>query len=182
MQARLREWMHAVVTAVEGANQSSVAALHRRFGDARPHPECRLAFTAVEQKLTKFDGQSELEELRAQGAELTDKQRAFLESSRDEDWKRPDLVPEAGSAAAPLSVYRRRISSFAVARQPGYRRLGHIRLPDASCAGARLVLRCCRRCPRTHGSVISPRTSLAWRRRSLHTSAARVAGNIRPTP
>ena len=44
MQSRLREWMHAVVTAVEGANQSSVGALHRRFGDARAHPEIQASF------------------------------------------------------------------------------------------------------------------------------------------
>ena len=64
--------MCVVVTAVEGVNQSSVASLPRRFGDPHPNHAGKLPFTETEQKLTRFDGGSELEELRSKADELTD--------------------------------------------------------------------------------------------------------------
>ena len=85
LQSRLREWMRAVVSAVEATHQGSVAALPRRFGDTDTRPDLRPAFTAVQQKLTRFDGESELEELRSAGEELTANQKAFLAANRDED-------------------------------------------------------------------------------------------------
>ena len=60
LQSRLREWMRAVVSAVEATHQGSVATLPRRFGDTDGRPDLRPAFTAVQQKLTRFDGKSEL--------------------------------------------------------------------------------------------------------------------------
>ena len=44
LQGRLRQWMRAVVTAVEGANQSSVASLPGRFGDLHQNDPGKLPF------------------------------------------------------------------------------------------------------------------------------------------
>ena len=129
LQARLREWLRAVVSAVEGTSQSSVQALPRRFGEPQARVDLKPKFSAAEQKITRFDGLSELDELRAMGGDLTDNQRSFLEQSLDEDWKRPLLEPTAATDVKATSVYYRPINTFAVARQPGYRRLGRLQQP-----------------------------------------------------
>ena len=77
LQSRLRVWMRAVVSSVEAIHQSSVAALPRRFGNTGTSANLKPHFTMAQQQLIRFDGQSELHELRSKGDKLTANQTAF---------------------------------------------------------------------------------------------------------
>ena len=131
LQERLREWMRAVVASMETTVQASSQALPRQFNN----PESRASppgFSKVEKSLTRFDGGSEVEALRDMGEDLTAGQRAFLDATEPEEWKRPALAlrhacgkPIEGDdqAVKPPSVYTRPIDSFAVSQCPSFRRL-----------------------------------------------------------
>lgn len=130
----LGNWMRAAVAAAESVNQSSVQALPRQFGDldTRLQPP---AFNETQQRLTRFDGGSELDEIRAL-PERTELQEELLETEVDDDWRRPsfplrDVAGNVLEAAAPdtvrRSVYNMRLDEFEVAKFPRYRRQGALR-------------------------------------------------------
>ena len=103
LQGRLRQWMRAVVAAVEATEQSSVHALPRQFGDdpAMVPAPLPLGFSATEQKLSRYDGGSELDDLRAE-EELAPGAQRFLEVESDDSWRRP-LLPL--QRRADLNIY-----------------------------------------------------------------------------
>ena len=140
-KTRLAHWMKACVASMESNCQSSVQALPRQFGDLdnRLTP---LPFSKTERVITRFDGGSELEELRAEAArvgELTAAQQEFVDTEDEDLWRRPKFAPrDANGAEIPeqqaidpprVSVYGKRLDEFAVSKFPSYRRHSVLRWP-----------------------------------------------------
>ena len=135
---RVALWMKTCVVAMEATCQSSVQALPRRFGNVEDRVT-PLPFTRTERGLTRFDGGSEIDNLRdevARGVELSEAQQVFLEEEDDETWKRPNLSMRDGVGSEMLpgaqdlpreSVYGKRLDAFAVSQCPSYRRWGTLR-------------------------------------------------------
>jgi len=135
---RLSEWMRATVAAVQATCQSSVARLPCQFGDSA-RPLAPLPFSCAERSISRFDGGSELDELRAEvarGVELTAEQQQELDAADDDAWRRPclqvrDAAGVEATPSAPVppreSVYTKRLNEFEVAHCPAYRRMGTVR-------------------------------------------------------
>lgn len=118
----LREWMRAVVRAVESTCQSSVRAVHRQFGNLEVVGPS-VPFNTVQQNLSRFDGGDEVEdmveELSRLSKEPSKAQQKLIDDERGQ-WARPSLT--ATRLAAKTSVYTRSLSDFSVSHCPGYRR------------------------------------------------------------
>ena len=143
---RLAQWMKLTVAAVESTCQSSVKNLPRRFGDhTRQLPS--LPFSRAEKNITRFDGGSELDELReeaSRGSVLTEEQQSLLDTADPAEWRRPclplrdaagEVIPLGASEPLRTSVYSKRLNDFEVSRCPSYRRLGAMRIAAAADAG-----------------------------------------------
>ena len=125
-----------MVAAAESISQSSVRSLRRRFGDLRAEVP-RLGFSATEERLSLYDGESELRLLEAvPEGERSDAQVKALEELDPEMWCRPCLPlrapngellssADAGDVVRE-SVYGKRISAFAVGQCTEYRRRGSL--------------------------------------------------------
>ena len=156
LQERLRLWMRTVVASMETTVQASSQALPRQFNNlaSRVPPP---GFSKVEKSMTRFDGGSEVEALRDIGEDLTAGQRAFLEVTPPEEWKRPafalrnacgNQIEEDEQGPKPPSVYTRPIDSFAVSQCPSFRRLGALHAEEAAvaeedAAPGQIKPRCC---------------------------------------
>ena len=133
---RFGAFMEALVVSVQSMCQSSIQALPRQFRDTETRLP-PLGMSKAEQKMCKFDGGSEIETIQDEisnglevSAELLEELKAAEKTP--ESWRRPNFMlrnpqgmlldPDA-PVPARESVYRRPLSSFAVARTPGYRRL-----------------------------------------------------------
>ena len=140
LRARLATWMKTTVAAMESTCQSSVQALPRQFGDL----DTRLAplpFSRVEQRLSMFDGGTELDVLKEEAAGATDREapqpmRTFLAAADPDDWRRPllpvrdkegEAIPDNTPALPRESVYSKCLGDFAVSQCPSYRRHGDLR-------------------------------------------------------
>ena len=135
---RLRTWMRATVQAVQSTTQSSVKSLPRQFGDAETLlPD--LPFSHTERAMSRYDGGSELDVLRAEqarGVELSDNAQWVLDNEANDTYCRPclplrdadgvELLPNAPVKPRD-SVYKKRLHEFAVSECPKYRRLGTLR-------------------------------------------------------
>ena len=132
--------MKACVAAMESTTQSSVQCLPRRFGDAQTVLD-PPGFSSTEQRLSMYDGGSELNDFRMQ-ENLSEDSQNFLDGEVDADWRRPKLElrdssgkvieQEQGMQGLRESVYSRTLNSFQVAKFPSYRRTGVMRSEETA--------------------------------------------------
>jgi hypothetical protein len=102
-QRSIYAWMKASVAATESVCQSSVRSLPRRFGDLDTQV-APLGFSATEQKLSMYDGSSEISLLEAvPELERSDAQKKILEEEDPDNWCRP-CFPMRDLAGNDLSI------------------------------------------------------------------------------
>ena len=134
---RLAKWMRTVVQAVQSTSQASVKTLPRQFGDAAfTLPD--LPFSRTERAISRYDGGSELETIRAEaarGEEISENLQWVLDNEEDDNYRRPNLpardrdgneLPANAAEQPRASIYSKRLNEFAVASCPKYRRLGTV--------------------------------------------------------
>ena len=136
-------WMKATIAASESNSKSSVRSAARRFGELVEEGQ-PLVFSDAEQRLSIYDGGSEISILEAVDAsDRTEAQSQVLRTESAENWYRPclELRDVAGNTIVPgvvpdvprESIYAMFDSRFAVAKCPSYRRPGsHFQLTEES--------------------------------------------------
>eukprot|EP00435_Cladocopium_sp_Y103_P057713 s1936_g20.t1 len=109
--------MKMVVASFESVSHASVQAAPRLF-DA-PCGEQPVGVSRVALDLSKYDGGTDLELLREM-PELTTEQQQYLASADDEEWRRPKMSLDRGSAVL-SNVFEQPVNKLAVTQTPKYR-------------------------------------------------------------